>query len=365
MGNYALGMAGSCNCSSSSGDSYASAAPMIVNGLYSVSALDRDLIIDQGTTHELLLCFTNGNIGAEVKCIKKNGTLVFAKEDRPCYKSGDLVRLVGFDNCVSDASQVYEVDGAPTLVDNLWNLKLKATTTPAGPNPVTAFAHLEFENDLYCFSGGTVKTVPIGCVQDKARDAEAAPRLLPHIPAPDLALSGAVFAKHDYFDEFGLSFDGGNEATVANAVIGRIAAGDFLMSKDAGLSEPVRVTEVRRVEVMKADGSGTEFIERLILDRAVVSTACALVQVRRGASLDLEIEPDGSCWRIIIPGGDTAGMQFNDSDRTDKGYWLGTYTITATWATLRGGKLAPRSEVIRAGNAYVRPTHMFTTPLMK
>jgi hypothetical protein len=122
--------------------------------------------------------------------------------------------------------------------------------------------------------------------------------------------------------------------------------------------------EVRQVEVMKADGSGTEIIEKWFLEKSVVATSCALVQIRRGLALDLEVVQEGDCWRVIIPGGDTAGMQFPEEWKTDMGYYIGKYTISATWAVLRNGKLAPRSEIIKAGNAYVRPSHMFSVPKM-
>jgi hypothetical protein len=216
MGNYALGMSGTgCGCGTSvSGGAQGNAPDMVVNGLMGQGAMDTDLIIDQGTTQEMLMCFTSGMIGEEIKCVKSDGTLIFAKDKRPCYKAGDLVRMVGFDNCVEDASQIYKVDAPATLVDNLWNVKLVVndTATPPGPDPIAAFANLDFDatTGIYCFSGGTVAQLPIGCVQLKAREAEAAPRLLMHIPAGNLAITGAVFARNDYYTEFGVTFDGGS-----------------------------------------------------------------------------------------------------------------------------------------------------------
>ncbi len=365
MGSYALGMGGSdCGCGTGvSGGAQGNAADMVVNGLMGHGAMNSDLIIDQGTTQETLMCFTSGAISSEIKCVRNDGVVQFAKNEKPCFKYGDLVRLVGFDNCVADATQVYKVDVAPILVNNLWEMKLIAndTITPPGPDPIAVFAHLEFVGGQYCFAGGAVAPLPIGCVQLTPREAESAPRLMMHIPAGKLAITGAVFARSDYFAEFGVSFDGTNVAT--STILGRVKAGDFIQSPDAGIVDPVKVIEVRQVEVM-AEGGGTKFIEKYYLEKAVPSSTCALIQVRRGLSLDLEIVQDGDCWRIIIPGADTAGMQFPEEWKTDMGYYIGKYTISATWAVLRNGKLAPRSEIIKAGNAYVRPSHLFQVPKM-
>jgi hypothetical protein len=78
--------------------------------------------------------------------------------------------------------------------------------------------------------------------------------------------------------------------------------------------------------------------------------------------MQFEIIADGDCNRVIIPGSMSSGLQLPQEWRDSNGdYDIGRYTITATWGVLRNGKLASRTEVIKAGRVTLRPTHHFAT----
>lgn len=371
--SYALGMNqnGGCACGTPMGQMTTSkdgSSQAMYPGLHVVESFNSDIVVDQGTTQEMLMCFVQGNVSEEIQCVKKDGTLQFAGNAKLCFKAGDRVRVVNFDKCYEDAPEIYQVEANPLKVDGRWTIKLIATPAdaaatppiPAGKAFVDTIAGLEFDTtDLFCFMPKT-EIVPIGCVQPTKAEPIYPPRLLLHRPAGDMVLTGAVSYRNDFYDEFGVTYDGTDWAVVSPQVTGIAMPGDYITSPDANINEPIRILEVRPVTVMNPDGTGTMVVEKWHLERKVDPSKCSLTYVRRGTTLNFETYQDGDCVRIIIPSGMTSGLQLNPNWQTDGLYNMGRYTITATWATLRGGKLAPRTEVIRSGNLMVRPTHHFS-----
>lgn len=367
---YALGTPVGSGCGCSTGTTAADILKSLdIPGLMLHDARSSDLYIDQGATQESVICYMSGMVSPEVSCIKKDGTLQFGSEAKLCFKKDDLVRILNFDDCKADSGEIYQLVADPVMVGSNWEFKLQATPAnaaalppvAAGPSFIDAISKLPFDSsNTHCFTG-SVNRAPIGCVQT-VKKSSSAPRLMLHIPGTKLALSGAVSSRDDYYDEFGVSTDGTDWISASAEVAGRVKIGDFITSPDASINTPIRILQVRKVEVRKSDNSGNEFIERWQVERKVATVECALVYIRRGTSMQFEIVPDGDCSRIIIPGSMTSGLQLPAEWKTADGYYdLGRYTITASWGVLRNGKLAPRTEVIKSGRVMLRPTHHFSS----
>jgi hypothetical protein len=341
-GNSSTSMTGgnssSCGCPGSG----SSAAPSLPKGLSWTENQGFPLYLTQGAPYSVRLGFVKSLKPLNIFEIRAGGIISISHADH-CFAVGDKVRLVGFDDCISDtndASTVFEIDAIASDSANALRdlVTLTGFTGAAQTFTATITTGLEI---LGCDSATVVQST----VQP--------PSVFEVCSAASMVLSGGAWARDDYYSTYGVTFTAGSPLAISS-VLSQVQPGDTIVAPAAGITSPSRVLRVDTFQTTQGAR------EQYTLDTTASTAGCVQVTVKRGALFPINVKLDGDCMNIDVLGSATAPLQLSKTYRQGNGsYLIGEYSIIGQYGELVSAKMAVRSVELLRGPVYVRPSHMF------
>lgn len=306
------------------------------------------LVIDQGVAFNQKIALTKGGLTdmANSVTIGPDATLTFPTSQDICVETGDSVRVLGYDPCRPDESEVFEV-GTVVNTDTTKSVQLNGFTPPAAKT--------------YRAVTTSTSEVLLGCISvSQVSSDSAGPRIIESIEAdPKILVSGGASARSDWSESFGIEYASGN-SWIMSRVLDKVRPGDTIVSSDAGLPNPVRVMEVRKVGTSDGDT-----VERIRLASPPQNTGCFLSHVRRGRLFNFRsVYGTNGMVELKLPASATAGLQLLDAWKVDDEascdvFSVGCYSVAMHWSELVGTQLVNHSRVILRGDVFIRASHIF------
>lgn len=306
--------------------------------------LEAPLIVPAGSDYREKICFTRGCLSDAIYSVTAgtDGVATFSDDYDICLEAGDKARVIGYDSCDLDFDNIYDV----AAVDDT-------------ANSVTLTGFQVDEDEVFSASL-TTEIIPLGCTTVTESTTTAPPRIIEHVDANDIVLTGGAHARADYYNSMGVTTAAGNNWIVSK--INKIVLpGDTITISDAGITIPTKVLETREVET----NAGT--VTYIRLEDAPTSSGCYIAVVRRGLLFTIRAELDANgCMDIYIPGSQTSKIQLHQdwlrSGWKDQ-FVAGRYNIFAHWGEINPttNQMVPRSRSIMGGDMILQSTHLFNT----